>query len=189
MTTDRSLARKAAGVYANTLLEATQAQGNSFAVSGQLAQLLAAIQASTELRTTLADRTIPGQARAGVLKQVFCEYDKSLLAVLGVLVERDDLELLPRVNEAYVYAAEAALDAVFIDVTTVVPLDDELRQAIANKYQAQLGATVLLREHIDASILGGIILSTHGRRIDASVSSQLDNARTVLTTANSGGER
>jgi F-type H+-transporting ATPase subunit delta len=63
----------------------------------------------------------------------------------------------------------------------VVELDDGLRDGIRKKYSAQFGKGVLLREHTDPSLVGGIVLSAHGRRIDASVASQLESARVVLS--------
>ena len=73
-------------------------------------------------------------------------------------------------------------------MTTVVALDDHLREVIRNKTQADLGKNVVLREHIDESLLGGLIMSVGGKRIDASVASQLENARTVLKHTTDGGE-
>ncbi|MDR3052784.1 MAG: ATP synthase F1 subunit delta [Coriobacteriales bacterium] len=189
MPTDRIVIKKESAIYAEALLEAARQQDAIFALSGQLETVLHAVRGSIDLRATLADRTIPAQTRSGILREVFASLDPSLLAVLTVLVERDDIALLSRVNDAYVQRAEEALDAVIIDVVTVIELDDELREKIIAKYSAQLGRQVLLREQVDPSIVGGIVLSTHGRRIDASVVSQLENARTVLSTVSNGGER
>ena len=47
---------------------------------------------------------------------------------------------------------------------------------------------VYKRQHLDASLLGGILMSVGGKRIDASVVSQLENARTVLKQSMDGGE-
>ena len=89
---------------------------------------------------------------------------------------------------AYRNAAEEKLGVAVVDVTTVVALDDHLREVITEKLSADLGKKVVLREHIDASILGGIIMSTNGKRIDASVASELEHARIVLKEENDGGE-
>ena len=74
-----------------------------------------------------------------------------------------------------------------MDVTTVVPLDDELRKLIKEKTEADLGCKAVLNESIDKTILGGIIMSVNGMRIDASVISQLNKARHTLKE-NDGGE-
>jgi len=122
------------------------------------------------------------------VREVFREYDACLVAVLAVMAERGDMDLLSRVCEEYVSLAEEATGTVMVDVTTVVALTDELRAAIRKKLSAGFeGKDVVLREHIDRSILGGIVMSAHGKRIDASASTQLEQARVVLSTV-SGGE-
>ena len=190
MPTDRTQARKASAIYADVLLQAAIAAGNVLELSEQLQQASSTVRGNVELRNTLADRTLPGTARANVLRELFAALDANLVAVLAVMVERNDIALLPRACESYVELAEQALEAVFIDVTTVVALDNGLRQLIKDKYSAQFGRTVLLREHVDASMVGGIVLSARGRRVDASVLSQLDSARNTLKQRiSNGGER
>ncbi|MDR1014940.1 MAG: ATP synthase F1 subunit delta [Coriobacteriales bacterium] len=181
MPTDRTFARKASAVYAEVLLEAAAGRNTAFEVSGQLEQVLAAVRGNVDLRNALCDRTIPAPSRAAIAREVFAGVDAALVEVLAVMVERDDISLLSRVNEAYTGLAEQHLGAVILDVTTVVGLDEGLRGRIREKYSSQFGMDVLLREHIDRSLVGGIVLSTHGRRIDASVVSQLENARAVLS--------
>jgi len=67
-----------------------------------------------------------------------------------------------------------------VDVTTAVALDDHLREIITKKASTELGKNVVLNEHVDKSMLGGIIMSTKDERIDASLLSQIENARNVL---------
>ena len=104
------------------------------------------------------------------------------------MAQRRDLDLLSRVFEAFCDLMAEKLDTVVVDVTTVVPLDDDLRRIIKEKTEADLGRNVVLREHIDKAILGGIIMSTNGLRIDASIISQLNHARNVLKETTDGGE-
>jgi F-type H+-transporting ATPase subunit delta len=189
MPTDRNLLIKEAAVYAEVLLDAAKGEGIVFEVSGQLELLLSGTRASIELRTTLADEGIAAQARTAIVTEIFSGVSEIVLKVVNVMFERNDFALLARVSEKYLELAEAELNAIFVDVTTVIALDDQLRQGIKAKYSAQLGKDILLFEHIDPSIVGGIVLSTHGRRIDASVISQLENARNVLSTVPSGGDR
>jgi len=183
MPTDRALIRKGSAVYAQVLLEATLASGSAFEVAGQLEQVYAVIRGNIDLRAAIYDRSIPAEARIAIINEVFAGFDASLLATLGVMVKRDELGLLGKVAVVFAELAEEALNAVFIDVTTVVALDDVLRDSIRIKYAAEFGRDVLLREHIDPSIMGGIVLNAHGVSIDASVASQLERARVVLSQA------
>jgi F-type H+-transporting ATPase subunit delta len=188
MSTDRVSIRATSAVYAEVLLGAVRDKGTALDVSGQLEQALAAIRGNVELRDALTDRMLPQEMRAAIAREVFAGLDEAVVGMLGVMVEREDIGLLDRISEAYTGLVERELDALILDVTTVVELDDNLRASIKKKYSAQGGRDVLLREHIDPSLVGGVVLSAHGRRIDASVVSQLENARVVLSTVSSGGD-
>lgn len=181
MKTNAAQNRAKAAVYAEVLLDAAKASDNVFAITDEFDELLRTVRGSIELRNALLDKMLPEAAKKAIVAEIFDGFAPELLAVFEVMVERDDLAVLGRAYEEYVLLAEEALGAVIIDVSTVVPLDDILRQQIISKYSAQLGSGVLLREHIDPSLIGGIVLSSHGKRIDASVSSQLENARHVLS--------
>ena len=120
---------------------------------------------------------------------MFAQCNPVLAEVLGVMAERCEVNLITRVAAAYEEQLGSKLNLSVVDVTTVVPLDDHLREVITKKAETELGMKVVLNEHVDKSLLGGIIMSANGRRIDASMRFQLDNARTVLRQATvDGGE-
>ena len=190
MPTDRNLIKKEIATYAKALLEAAQGSDSVFAVEAQLAKALDVVRSHMKLKETLADSTLDGSVRSAIVQEVFADFDPALKAVLGLIAERGDMGLLSRISEEYTLAAEEATDTVVVDTTTVVALTDELREIIKKKLSADFkGKNIVLREHVDPSILGGIIMSAHGNRVDASIASQLENARRVLSTVPNGGER
>ena len=106
-----------------------------------------------------------------------------ILAVVKTMVERDQLDLLPQVAEAYRAMTEDDEDVVGVTVTTAVELDDELRAQIIAMCEEQLGRRVSLIERVDPSIIGGIVLEARGQRRDISVKTQLRAARKTLGEA------
>jgi F-type H+-transporting ATPase subunit delta len=100
--------------------------------------------------------------------------------MLKVMALRQDMGLLFRVSLDYEELLNKRIGVSVVDVTTTVSLDDSLRQAIVKKAESELGVSVVLREHIDKSILGGIVMNAQGQRLDASIKTQLENARRVL---------
>ncbi len=189
MPTDRNLIKKEVSTYASALLAAMSSDEEVFFVGGELEEVARAVIGNPILRKTLDDGTIDAPVRAQIIGSVFESVDPSLVAVLKVMAERGDIALVLRVSEAYNALAEEKLKATFVMVVTAIELDDELRTSIKKKLSVDFGTDILLREKVDQSILGGIILSAHGKRIDASVTSQLENARVVLSTMPTGGER
>lgn len=190
MPIDRNLIKAQVATYAQVLLEAAKSEDKVFDVNAELDDALRIIRGSMDLRDALDDKTTPSEVRAGIVREIFKDFDAALVATLALMAERGFIGHLSRVCEAYTLAAEEATNSVVVDVTTAVALTDELRETLKKKMSAQFnGRTVVLQERVDKTILGGIVMSAHGKRIDASVTSQLENARIVLSTVPAGGER
>jgi F-type H+-transporting ATPase subunit delta len=100
--------------------------------------------------------------------------------IVRVILQEGDESLLPQIASRYQELFHAGTDIVAVDVTTAIPLDNELRAKVEKYLEGQYKAPVFLVEHVDPSIVGGIILSARGQRRDASIRTQLDNARRVL---------
>ena len=191
MPTNRLLIKEEVATYSGMLLEAAFKEGGQervLEVRDQLEQVLAAYRGNADLREALSNPALSAEQRHQLAEGVFEGADSLVRSVLAVMAERENLGQLSQVVNAYYDASEEKLGVRIVDVTTVVELDDELRKVITEKLSKDLGTKVVLREHIDKSILGGIIMTTHGKRIDASVASQLECTRNVLTETNDGGE-
>lgn len=104
-----------------------------------------------------------------------------VLSVLSQMAVNGDLDKLADVLDLYSEMADGDQQTVGVTVTTAVPLDNELRALITQKCELDLGCNVFLIEHVDPSIIGGLIISAQGRRRDASVRHQLEQARKVMT--------
>jgi F-type H+-transporting ATPase subunit delta len=182
-------------IYAQTLLDSTKGdsgngqQSQALELSDGLREVTHIMNASPELREALRDSSISLDARIAILGELFPQLSAVALAVLRVMLDRNELHLLGRVEERLIELLEAHFKVTLLDVTTSVTLDEALRVAIEKKYAAQLGTDILLREHVDKAIRGGIIMETHGQRIDASITSQLARARTVLASGTIGGAK
>lgn len=189
MPTNRLVVKETVDTYASVLLDAANAAGGQDAVlevRDQLEVVTKALRSNVDLEVALAEETYTPEQRETLVRNVFAGMNPALVETLLVMAERDDLGLAGRIYRAYDEQIEEKLGVAVVDVTTVVELDDALRETISNKAAQDLGKQVVLREHVDKSILGGIIMSVSGRRIDASIATQLDTARTVLKTTDGG---
>jgi len=188
MSSERNVNKKKVNAYATALLEGCSSKEQLFEVTGELKQTVRLITESTDLQRVLTvDPILTASDRAGLVEKLF-EVSAPLMTILKVIAERRELALVHRINDEFIYLAEDSLGAIIVDVTTAIPLDNELRDIIKKKLVLDFNQDVLLRERVDSSIIGGVILSTHGKRIDASIASLLHLARRVLSTSTPGGE-
>lgn len=187
MPNNRHVQKEKVAAYASVLLDSAYQAGGQDAVlqvRDQAERIMRIERSNMDLANALEDSSYTPEQRGQVARGVFADLNPVLAEVLAVMAERGDFALLSRVWVSYQEQLERKLDVTVVDVTTVVPLDDHLREVIVKKTEADLGTKVVLREQIDPSIIGGVLLTANGQRIDASVVSQLERARNVLKEQN-----
>lgn len=116
------------------------------------------------------------------------KFSPEVLETLAAMQREDDLDLVAQVAKQYKEYLDAEDKTVSVTVTTAVPMDDDLREKVRAKAEADLKAPVYLVERVDPSIIGGIMLEARGKRHDASVRAQLANIRKTLSSSFIGGE-
>lgn len=130
-----------------------------------------------------------GRANADLVQwQHARKFSPEVLETLAAMQREDDLDLVAQVAKQYKEYLDAEDKTVSVTVTTAVPLDDDLRERVRAKAEADLKAPVYLVERVDPSIIGGIMLEARGKRHDASVRAQLANIRKTLSSSFIGGE-
>ena len=190
MPTNRVLDKQSVAAYVACLLEAAKGENRVFEDLEDLRNVRMAVTKSSQMREFLQDEAVPVENKMALVRDVFGDVAPEVVSTVAVMLERGDLRLLGRVASEYEVEAEKATNSVVVDVTTAVPLDDHLREVIKKKLSADLGGQAIrLNETVDRSIVGGIIMSTHGKRMDASVASQLAHARAVLSNVPTGGDK
>ena len=181
MPRNRLLIKKEIEAYAEVLLELGESTDSVYSISAQLEEM--------SLRDVLANDSIDENTRATVIHEVFKEFSVDMIKFVIVMAERQDIPLLPRVAECYDQMVQDKYDVVILDVATVIPLDDELREKFKSKFAAQFGKEIVLREHVDAWLLGGTNVRANGRRVDCCTATRIERVRAELSSVWTGGER
>lgn len=187
MKTNRLVNNKKIEFYADALATSLFENGGKEDLVKARTELRFAIhymRSKPELVGALRDDSYTGEVKNQLIHNVFADFNTILLDVVGVMAERGDMDLLPRVYHRFDSILSDKYDLVAVDVQTCVELNDDLRGLIKNKVKNELGKDAMLNERIDKNMLGGIIMSVQGKRIDASVRAQLDRARIVLKKNN-----
>ena len=173
--------------YARALFELASLADSVDATETSMIEVAKAVRGHLDLRAALADASVSTDAKRDILRQIFGESaTPEAIAIAGAMVSRGLTDSLADVARIFGEVAERERGIVVADVTTAVPLDDALRSKLTEKLSASLGRPVTLREQVDASILGGIVIKVAGRVLDGSLSSQLTEVRATMSA--SGGE-
>lgn len=186
---NRQVINETIAAYANAAIDGAYAAGGRetvVEVRNQMVQVLGFMATNIGLRLSLDNEAYTTEQREALVRNVFDGFNPVLVELLEVMSARLDVAHFRRIYTAYEELVETKLNFSIVDVTTVVDLDDHLRTVITNKAESDLGRDCVLVEHLDPSIQGGIIMSTRGRYVDASVRTQLEQARVVLKEKDGG---
>ncbi|WP_165061280.1 MULTISPECIES: ATP synthase F1 subunit delta [unclassified Adlercreutzia] len=189
MATNRLVQREKIAVYAEAMFNAANASGGKDAVlevRNQMDQVKTLMYSDMDLSLALANPDYTPEQRRQLAEAAFADCNIAFSKVASIMAENGDAEELPRVFRMYAELMKQELNLCVVDVVTAVSLDDDLRKLIKDKVQADLGLEAMLNESVDKSILGGIVMSVNGMRIDASMISQLNRARHTLKETDGG---
>ncbi len=183
MPTNRLVVKEQIATYTQLLFEAANNDGGQedvLAVCEQAKTIVEALRSNADLDAALKDPGYTPEQKAELARNIFTEAHPALVSVVALMAERGELEYLPRVADGIVGRMADDLNLVVVEVTTAVELDDHLRDLIKKKAGSELGKDIVLKEHVDPSVLGGIIMSTKDERIDASLLTQVEKTREAL---------
>ncbi|MGI6590603.1 MAG: F0F1 ATP synthase subunit delta [Eggerthellaceae bacterium] len=183
MKTNRLITNGKIAAYSEALVDNIAKEGGREALieaRGEIRWIIRYLRSKPEFIEAIGDDSYTEEQEFQLIQAVFKGFNPVLLDVVGVMAGRRDMQLLPRVFHAFDQRLFDNYDLVAVDVTTAVELDDHLRDVIRAKIKNDFGKEAIINEQINKNMLGGIVMSAQGKRIDASVRSQLDKARVAL---------
>lgn len=158
-------------VYAQALIAATEAAGNTEEVVGQLARFVdECLLAHPSLAAAFASPQISETEKARVIDRLLQgKVAEPLLQLLKVMARRDRLGFVPAVRTAAERLRDESQGRIVAEVKTAVPLEDALRQSINQRIAQATGKQVRLVEVVDPDLGGGMIIRIGDTVFDGSV--------------------
>ena len=128
----------------------------------------------------MASPVIPRDRKRAILSRSLPDLSEAVQRFLELLIRHERLMLVPRVLERLKALVDEARGLETARVTTAVPLGAAERQAITARLSARSGKQVQLEEHVDPSVIGGVIAQIGDEIIDGSIRGRLERLRRVL---------
>lgn len=116
------------------------------------------------------------------------KFSPEMLETIARMDNANEDALIGQVYREYKERLDNGDLTISVDVTTAVPLGDELRAAVKLKCEHDFKRPVYLVEHVEPKIIGGIIIEARGCRRDASIRTHLVNIRKTLSSSYVGGD-
>ncbi|BEU88196.1 ATP synthase F1 subunit delta [Selenomonas sp. TAMA-11512] len=168
--------------YARAIFEIAQESGKLETYETNLRDIRSTVCGQSELQRFVEDPQIPVTAKKSVVEKIFSgdTLVKDVYNFLLLLVDKRRMALLNAIVDEFKTLSNEALGIAIADVTTAVKMDEAQAQGLKAKLQEVSGKRVELRTHVDAGIIGGVIVQMGDKRIDGSVTGRLQALKSEI---------
>lgn len=175
-----------AQAYARSLMEIAAETGAEASVGADLATIRQLMIDTPTFGLYLADPAVSADERGGKIKTIFGgRVSPLLLNTIGLMNRQGKLKELPSLCGAYRDLLEQKQGKIEVDVTVATRLTDGELEDVRQRVGTAMKKTAVVRQHVDESIIGGLILKVGDKLIDGSVKSQLNQLKQNLLLSRS----
>ena len=172
------MANVIAQTYALSLFEVAEEEKKEELLLSQLEEICALAQEHPQFLQLLSSPMVSKEERAKLVDEAFeGQVDLYLLNFLKILAEGGRIQNLPEIEKEYreLYYLRENIEEVV--ATTAVPMSEEMQKKLTEKLEKSTGKKILLKNQIDKSLIGGVVLKIGNRQMDDSVKSRLEGIR------------
>ncbi|MBN9308924.1 F0F1 ATP synthase subunit delta [Devosia sp.] len=175
MAAQDSVLSQIARPYASALFDLAKADNSVAAVEQGLDKLLALASESPDFARFLRSPVINTEEKA-VAMRALLERAKAHTTVgnfVKVVARNGRLFALPAIIAAFKERAAGHRGEVAADVTSAAPLSAAQVKSLAETLKAKIGKSVTLTQHVDPSLIGGLVVKVGSQMIDSSLKTKL----------------
>jgi|LGVF01.2.fsa_nt_gb F-type H+-transporting ATPase subunit delta len=125
--------------------------------------------------------SIESAKKKKIIENVFKkDLNKYLDNFLNILIDKNRIEYIHEIFDVFKKKYFAYKDMVEATVVTVIPLKEELLEALKAKLEKRFNKKVLLKNKVDEAILGGAVVYIGEQVIDGSVYKQINELKSNM---------
>lgn len=168
--------------YAQALFDLAKGDKSVDAVEKGLTNVGQLANESQDFARFLKSPVISADAKAAALDEILgkAKTDATVANLLRVVARNGRLFALPAIIKAYRELAAKERGEVSADVTSAVPLSAAQLKTLADTLKAKIGKTVTLNEHVDPSLIGGLVVKVGSQMIDSSLKTKLSAMKVAM---------
>lgn len=169
--------------YGGALYELARDEGLSQRILDEISALSESFAAEPGFIQLMSTPSIPKQERCQIIDDSFRgNLHPYVLNFLKILTERGYIREFTGCCQVYRKRYNQDNGILPVTAVTAAPLDDKLRQKLADKLFQATGKTIDLSCRVDPQCLGGVRLDFDGKQVDGTVRRRLDDIRGILAS-------
>jgi F-type H+-transporting ATPase subunit delta len=168
--------------FARALYDFSSLEGEEGVVRDELKLLQGKVHNISEFNDALLSPIVPQEKKLSLLNAAVGETpSKSVQRFFRLLIDHKRENMLADICHSYRLLFEKEKGIIRARLTTAIPIDDERSSHVKRQLEKSTGKKIELTCLVQPEIIGGYILTTDEKRLDASVRTKLAGIRKNLT--------
>ena len=160
-------------VYGKALFMLSEEKGNTEDVKSDVECLIKVFKDNPDYVRLLDTPALTKDERLESIDKSLYSIDGDLRNLVKIFAQMHSSHSLLTALKCYLEEYDVSRGIVRMDVISAIPLTDSQRERLIAKLELESGGKVILKETVDPSILGGLIVRALGRQKDGSLASKL----------------
>jgi len=160
--------------YAKALIDLAQEQNAVEEMKNDMELFHHTLRANPELKAVLANPIVSHSKKIKILDEVFSgKVNKASITFFKLMVNKSRGEVLYGTSQEYINMYDVKNNIIHANVVSATALSAENKKKMVADIQAATGGTIKLNTKIDASLIGGFVLTVGDREVDTSIANDL----------------
>lgn len=170
--------------YAKSLFDKANEAKNLDKVASDVNDFLGTLASSRDLEVMLNSPIIKREVKVSVLNGIFKTFQKDTLGFFELTVNKHREMFLKSAAQQFVVLYNQYKGVAVANVVSAVKLDDSTATQITDFVKKQTGKnSIELRQSIDSSVIGGLVISFEDKLYDTSINTQINKLKKELNIA------
>lgn len=168
--------------YAEALFQVGEESNSTEKLYNELKAVVDIIKGNPEFSNILKSPIVSKEDKKTLLSNIFgAQIDKEMLNFMKILADKDRLSLVASIQEAFKALLNKKNNILEGIAITAVPMKEDEVKALQTKLSTKYNKTVILKNEVDESILGGVLVRLGNEEIDGTVKNRLDKMKEQLS--------
>jgi F-type H+-transporting ATPase subunit delta len=175
--------------YARAILDIGKATGDLDLLESEFKVLKDEIVSNLDLKKYLTDPSIAQPERIKTSMEILEEgATPAVKTALAMIITLDMTEHIEPLYDAFTELVNDFKKQAYVEVISAIELDADTLEKIKKDVDDASGLDVRIRNTVDGSIIGGLIIKIGEKVIDLSVKNKMDDIKARLKSVDLGGE-
>ena len=168
--------------YAAALFDLAKSEGALEAVETGLVEIQKLSAESADFRRFLNSPVIGTEAKAEAVDAILAKAktNQTVSNFVKVVARNGRLFAIGAIIKDFQALAAKERGEVSAEVTSATPLSGGQLKSLADTLKAKIGKTVTLTEHVDPSLIGGLVIKVGSQMIDSSLKTKLQAMKIAM---------